>query len=153
MSSCAPAVPLVGGAPAGGSGFTSELSFQVTTTDAGVQTVRIADLPAVGAGVYFRATLRGQQDNGQRGFRADFWCDASRNAIGTNGLQAGNIGPTGYTDAALAPWNTIGVPAGWNVATMVVVGNTINVQFNGAVGQTVAWWFVAERILLNGATP
>lgn len=153
MSSCGPSAALVGGAPVGG-GFPSTLiAGPIVTTDATVQTAVIANFPVVGGGVYYRAVLRGQQTNGQRGFRADFWCDASRNAIGTNGLQTGNIGPTGYTDAALAPWNTVGVPAGWAVNTLNIVGNQIQVQWNGAAGQTVEWWLVAERIFLSGATP
>jgi hypothetical protein len=124
-----------------------------TTTDATTQTLTIANLPIVGAGVYWYLSIRGQETNGQRGARFNYWADASRNAVGTNGVVLGTVGPTGYTDVATPPWTTIAVPVGWGFTAINIVGNQTQFQFNGAVAQTVQWKTIVQRIFMSGATP
>lgn len=154
MGHCGAALAILGGAAPGGSAQADLFGpFTVVTTDAAAQTLVMANLPAAGDGVYYYGHVRAQQTNGQRGFRYNFWVDASRNAIGTNILTTGTIGPTGYVDVATPPWNTIGVPAGWGVVEANVVGNQIQVVFGGAAGQTVQWQLTFTRLLMNGATP
>jgi hypothetical protein len=143
----------VGGLPSGGSSGTPDLVGSFTTTDATIEVRQIMDMPVIGAGGTFYGLLFGQQDNGVRGARVTWWGDASRNAIGTNGVQLGNIGPTGYTDAAVQPWTNIGVPAGWVLSTVNIIGTTIAFAFAGVVGQTVRWTWRIQRELVGGATP
>lgn len=128
------------------------LTYDRTTTDASAQTVRVATLPAIGDAVFWYLSLRGDQTNGQRGMRFNYWADASLNAIGLNGLVTGTIGPTGFTDIATPPWTTIGVPASWAINAINIAGNDVQFQWNGAAGQTVRWRVQIERILIGGAS-
>jgi hypothetical protein len=118
-----------------------------------VQTLVVANLNAAGDGVYYYGHVRAQQTNGERGMRFNFWVDASRNAVGSGILTTGTVGPTGYTDVAAVPWTTVGVPVGWGITEANLVGNQVQVLFNGAAGQTVQWKLVFTRLLMNGATP
>lgn len=156
MSCCASALPVVGGTVPGGIVLAPGIDTfidQRTTTDGAVQTLVLANYPVIGAGGFFYGTCMGVQDDGVRGARVTFWLDGARNAIAFAAAQNGNIGPTGYTDAAAQPWTTVGVPVGWAFATVNIVGNQQQFQFNAAAGQTVRWTTVVQRILVGGATP
>lgn len=142
------------GGAAASPGFDVLAPAPIVTTDATVETIIVANLNAPGDGVFYRLTVRAQEDNGERAMRANFWVDASRNVAGTNGLTSGNIGPNGYTDVPPSmPWTTIGVPAGWNFNPLDIVGDQVRVQLQGPVGQTIQWRVVIERLLMWGATP
>lgn len=150
---CGPALPQINGLTAGGASSSQVGPDSLVTTDASVQTLVMANFPVVGARVYYYGEFAAEQNNSNRGFRFNFWVDASRNAIGSNVLTTGTIGPTGFTDIATAPWNTIGVPAGWAFNPTNLVGNQLQIQFNAAAAQTVQWMWQLTRFLLWGATP
>lgn len=151
--SCCEVLSLGRASDGGGADGWEPFFGEVTTTDATPQVIVVANLPVVGAGVYYFGSARGQETSGERGFRFNFWCDVSRNAIGTGGLNLGVVGPTGYTDAGLVPWSTIAVPVGWGWAHMNIVGDQVQNIFFGAAAQTVEWRWQIDRLLLAGATP
>lgn len=140
----------------GGGGESSSADIvegSLEVTGDATQTIVIANLPVVGAGVFYGGTISARQSNGQRGFRFTFWTDAARNAVGSGILTQGTIGPSGYTDVAAVPYTTPGVPVGYAVVEANLVGNQVQVLFGGPAGQTVRWGWLFERILMGGATP
>ena len=127
------------------------IPIDVTTGGAAVQTITLGTNAAVGAAITFRVRLCGIQSDGTRGLYFAPEGNGARNAIG-NGLGTPIlIGPVGYTDAVLVPWNTILVPAGWAVA-LAFAGNVLQLTFNGAAGQTVIWRGMMEVWYHSGAT-
>lgn len=150
-------VPGGGGAglPAGVDAFTfANVGFPtgvITTTNGVAQVISWGSLPVVGASIGFQAILFGQRDDGTMGTWAWRIGNFARNAIGANLLAPVTFGATGYTDAALQPWSTIGVPAGWICSCDFQVGNSINIVIQGAAGQTVQWSTLILRHGFNGA--
>ncbi len=146
-----------GQAPGGGD--PDAFSLDVTTTDATVQTAVLAQLPNDGAAATIELDIAGFQtgpaaaDAGDRGGWFHVWVNVARNSIGTNFLIVGVIGPSGYTDIATAPWNTVAPPAGWNLIGLAIVGTSLVLNFNAAAGQTVQWRLRAHRSFAGGATP
>lgn len=147
--------PIAGGLPVGDGVAAvtvgSPINIDVLTVDATAQTINIGTLAAVGAGLTFVVVIEGTQSNGQRGLYLERHGNAARNAIGSNLVTPVAIGSTGYTDAALPPWSTIGVPAGW-AAQVALAGNVLQLQWNGAAGQNVRWRGIIMRWGHNGAT-
>jgi len=123
------------------------------TTDGTAQTFNIGTLAAVGASILFDVVLMGTKTNAQEGLYARWMGQAARNST-ANGLGfALAVGPTGFTDAAAAPYTAVpALPAGW-AANIAFAGNVLQLQYNGAAADTVDWQIVVlHRFLLNGAT-
>jgi len=76
---------------------------------------------------------------------------AAQNAVGVGFATPILIGPTGYTDAVFAAWTTIAPPVGWAAAIANAAG-VIQLQWNGAAGQTVVWSGYVLSFYMNGAT-
>lgn len=125
---------------------------EITTSDDGVETRDIVTLPGNGAGMFGYGSVKAAQDNGENGMRFNFWIDFDRNSAGSNALITGTVGPTGFTDVALPPWNNVGVPAGWAFNALNLSGTILQAQFNGAAGQNVNWRIVYNICLVGGAT-
>lgn len=146
--------PASGGLPAGVSVFTfanvGAPTGVITTTDAVGQVYTWATLGAVGASVGFEALLYGQRDDGTMGAWVWRIGNFARNAIAANVAAPVNF-QTGYTDAALQPWSTLGTPAGWIASVDFVTGNDIQVAFQGVAGQTIQWNCLIFRMGMNGA--
>lgn len=138
------------GGAAGAPPCGSPICIDESTLAAEVVTIPIGTLGVVGAAITFMIRLDGAQTNGERGLYFAPEGNAARNAIGSNLVTPILIGPVGYTDAALAPWNTLGVPAGWG-AVVALAANVLQLSFNAAVAQPAHWRGIILRWAHNGA--
>lgn len=133
-----------------------EIPFRVTTTNAAVQVVDIANLAAIGAmtngSLVFAGVRLDAGNEGEMGAQMVLFFNGARSTNGV-GATAGLFAAPGYTDPALVPWSTgPGFPAGWG-ATLQFTGNIFQFAFNGAVGQTIEWVGFIEAWLLGPAVP
>jgi hypothetical protein len=123
------------------------------TTDGTAQTFNVGTLAAVGASILFDVVLMGTKTNAQEGLYARWMGQAARNATASGIGLILVAGPTGFTDPAAAPYTAApAVPAGW-AANIALAGTIVQLQYNGAAGDTIDWRIVVlQRFLVNGAT-
>lgn len=121
---------------------------------AGVQTINLGTVAAIGNAVQFSARLTvTRTDAANEAEDGAYFAPEGDGARSVNGVGFATpifVGPTGYSDPALPPWTTIVVPVGWGFA-VVFAGSTLQLQWNVAAGQTAVSAGFAHSWYKNGA--